>query len=297
MDLLERMNQSIDYIENNLTGEIDYERAAQIAFCSVYQFQRMFSFITDVTLSEYIRRRRLTLTAFELQNNDCKVIDVAMKYGYESPEAFARAFQAMHQITPTQARSMGATLKAYPRISFQITIKGVATMNYRIEKKEAYTVYGIGRVFDSKNDKHLKELPEFWTEAQRDGSFEKLEKSTGIDMSKLTGGMCLINGLCDYKTTGGTTFPYMLYTEKTPESNADGYEVVSIPAATWAVFQSARYDDSDVSKVCQELYRRIYSEWLPTSSYQMISGFDHEVYYWSRNEKSYLEVWIRVEPK
>lgn len=297
MDILDRMNQSIDYIESHLADKIDFEQAAQAACCSVYQFQRMFSFITDIPLSEYIRRRRMTLAAFELQNTNCKVIDLALKYGYESPEAFTRAFQTMHEITPTQARSAGSSLKAYPRITFQITIKGVANMNYRIEKKEAHTVYGIERIFDTKDDQNLKEIPEIWQKIMRDGSCSKLEKSTGIDTSEFRVGKGLVNALCGYRQTGGTTFPYMIYADKTPLSNTAGYVTVEIPAATWAVFQSEEYDDENVVAVCQNLYRRIYSDWFPTSNYKEVSGYDQEIYYFAENRKSYLEVWIRVEPK
>lgn len=301
MDLLERMNRAIDYIEAHLTEKMDYERAARAACCSVYQFQRMFSFITDIPLSEYIRRRRMTLAAFELQNKECKVIDLALKYGYESPEAFTRAFQAVHDITPTQARNSGSGLKAYPRIAFQITIKGVATMNYRIEKKEARTVYGIERIFDTKDGQNYKDVPEFWCEAMKDGSIDKLIQSAGVDPKSQTPdsfqGKCMVNALCGYRETGGTTFPYMLFTEKTPVCNIEGYTTAEIPAATWAVFQSEEYDDENVKEVCQSLYRRIYSEWLPTSNYKEISGYDQEIYFATASKKSYLEIWIRVEAK
>ncbi|MGI6705797.1 MAG: helix-turn-helix transcriptional regulator [Clostridia bacterium] len=138
MEWLERVNGAIDYIEDNLAGHIDYKTAAQIACCSTYQFQRMFSFITDVSLSEYIRRRRLTLAAFELQHSNMKVVDVAFKYGYDSPEAFTRAFQNLHGVTPSSARDEGVKLKAYPRISFQMSIKGDVEMNYRIEKNNPF---------------------------------------------------------------------------------------------------------------------------------------------------------------
>ena len=122
MDWLQRMNNAINYIEDNLTNDIDFNEVAKVACCSVHHFQRMFSFITDVPLSEYIRRRRLTLAAFSLQKSDLKVIDISLQYGYESPEAFARAFQNMHGVTPTLARNAGVQLRAYPRISFQILI-------------------------------------------------------------------------------------------------------------------------------------------------------------------------------
>ncbi|MEC0307945.1 AraC family transcriptional regulator [Paenibacillus lautus] len=104
MDWLTRMNRALDYIEMNISGEIDLTEIARQACCSCYQFQRMFSFITDVTLAEYIRRRRLTLAAIDLLNSDTKVIDIAIKYGYDSPVSFARAFQSMHGVNPTTAR-------------------------------------------------------------------------------------------------------------------------------------------------------------------------------------------------
>ena len=121
MDLITRMSLALSYVEDTLTGEINQEELARIACCSAYNFYRMFSFITDILLTEYIRRRKLTLAAIELQNSDIKVIDLAFKYGYNSPVSFSRAFQTLHGVTPTEARSGGVTLKAYPRISFQIS--------------------------------------------------------------------------------------------------------------------------------------------------------------------------------
>ncbi len=128
MDWLVRMNSAMEYIETNLADTISYDEIAHRACCSTYHFQRMFPFITGVTLSEYIRRRRLTLAAFELQTTGSKVIDVAMKYGYDSPEAFARAFKNLHGIMPISARDTGVSLKAYPRMSFHISIKGDVEM-------------------------------------------------------------------------------------------------------------------------------------------------------------------------
>ena len=138
MDWLSRMNSALAYVENNLTEEINYETLAQIACCSAHNFCKVFSYITDVSLSEYIRRRRLTLAALELQNSSLKVIDIAVKYGYDSPVSFSRAFQVLHGVTPTRARTDGVTLKAYPKLSFQLSIKGEKEMDYRIETKEVF---------------------------------------------------------------------------------------------------------------------------------------------------------------
>jgi len=130
MDWLTKMNAALDYIEDHLLDEIDYKAVARKACCSSYNFQRMFSFITDVPLAEYIRRRRLTQAAIELQNTDARIIDVAVKYGYDSPVSFSRAFATLHGINPNEAKQSGARLKAYPKISFQISIKGEKEMNY-----------------------------------------------------------------------------------------------------------------------------------------------------------------------
>jgi AraC family transcriptional regulator len=114
-DWIQKMNNAIAYIESNLDGEVDVNEAARIAVCSIYHFQRFFSFIAEIPLSEYIRRRRLTLAAFEIQQSNAKVIDVALKYGYESPEAFTRAFRNMHGITPTATKDNGTQLKQTPQ--------------------------------------------------------------------------------------------------------------------------------------------------------------------------------------
>ena len=133
MDLLKNMNGAIKYIEENLTCEIDFTEVARLAFCSEYHFKRMFSFLAGVSLSEYIRRRRLTCAAFELRGSHVKIIDMAIKYGYNSPDSFARAFQQLHGITPSEARNNGHSLKAFPPMTFQLSIKGGSEMNYRME--------------------------------------------------------------------------------------------------------------------------------------------------------------------
>lgn len=138
MDSLKRMNDSINYIEENLDGEIDFKEVARLAFCSEYHFQRMFSFLAGVSLSEYIRRRRLTVAAFELNNSNIRIIDLAVKYGYKSPDSFTRAFQSLHGITPSEARCNSKSLKSYPRMTFQLSIKGENEMNYRIEEKKHF---------------------------------------------------------------------------------------------------------------------------------------------------------------
>ncbi|HYE10096.1 MAG TPA: helix-turn-helix transcriptional regulator, partial [Patescibacteria group bacterium] len=179
MDWLDRMNGVIKLIEDKITEDIDYDELARKACCSTYHFQRMFSFITDITLAEYIRRRRLTLAAYELQNSDARIIDIALKYGYDSHESFTRAFQKAHGITPSLARSKGVILKAYPRISFQITIKGDVEMDYRIEEASASKVFGASINVTPKDVQQYKEIEEFVTESWKNGLRDKIREVAG----------------------------------------------------------------------------------------------------------------------
>lgn len=143
MNLLENMNHALAYLEEHLTGEIDYREAAKRALCSEYHFKRMFSFLAGLPLSEYVRRRRLTLAAFDLQSSQLKIIDIALNYGYSSPDAFTKAFQQFHGVLPSEARTAGPSLKSFPRMTFQLIIRGGNEMNYRIEEKEAFHIVGI----------------------------------------------------------------------------------------------------------------------------------------------------------
>ncbi|MBC8079760.1 MAG: AraC family transcriptional regulator, partial [Gorillibacterium sp.] len=160
MDWLVRMNSAIDYIEANLAGDIIMSEAARGACCSEYHFTRMFSFITEIPLGEYIRCRRLTLAGFELKNSSVKIIDLATKYGYDSPNSFARAFQVMHGVNPSEARIPGVELKSFARISFFISIKGGVGMNYRIVEEGSSIVFG--KSLTTKSSDGYETIPAFW---------------------------------------------------------------------------------------------------------------------------------------
>lgn len=143
MEWLKNLSNAIEYIEDNLDKEISYEEAARIACCSTYYFRRLFSYVAGVSLSEYIRKRRMSQAAFELQRTDKKVLDVALKYGYTSPTSFNRAFQSVHGITPAVAKNKGSTLNAYPPIRFSVKITGGNVMSYRIEETGVIRIVGI----------------------------------------------------------------------------------------------------------------------------------------------------------
>ena len=164
MEWSERMNAAIEYIEENLAGDIDFSQAAEKAACSTFHFQRVFFAINGITPADYARRRKLTLAATELSYSAVRVIDIAMKYGYDSPNAFARAFRQLHGITPQAAREPGVTLTAYPRISFHIELKGGNDMDYKILKKPVFPIALTSRQFTNIDGQNLKDIPKWWDE-------------------------------------------------------------------------------------------------------------------------------------
>lgn len=297
MDWLKRMNRALDYVENNLINEIDMNVVAQMACCSSYNFQKMFSFITEISLVEYIRRRRLTLAAFEIQNSDVKIIDVSLKYGYESPVSFSRAFQALHGIAPSLARNDGVILKAYLRISFQISIKGENEMEYRIETKEAFDIFGIETIGSSIGDDSYQNPAELWQKCHKNGLYEKLFKDSGNLPPFISQDLCKIHGAANYRKTEENTFPYMLCCFVGNNSNTEGYNITHIPAQTYAIFPSKKFRwDKDFSTVLNTLQKRFYSEWLPTSNYEKVDGAEFEIY-GGNEEYGYIELWYPVVKK
>ena len=294
MDWLDRMNRAMDYIEENLADEISYNKAAQIVCCSTYHFQRMFSFIADVPLSEYIRRRRLTSATFDLQGSDIKIIDLAFKYGYESPEAFSRAFKKLHGVMPTAARDLGITLKAYPKLSFFITIKGDTEMNYRIEQHEAFELCGLSTVIGGGMTP-----PKFISQTHKNGKLEKLWKDLGIeclpaDAPKTPNDpQSLYYALYDFRDD---TYSYMICHDMPAGGAPPGYETLPVPALTWAVFSSPDDPGADPAVQCKRAWSRV-SEWFATSEYEHACGPELEKGYNLGNLRFHYEVWIPVEKR
>ncbi len=296
MDWLERMNGAISYIEDNLDNEIDFEEIAKIACCSTYHFQRMFSFIVDVPLSEYIRRRRLTLAAFELQNSSIKIIDLALKCGYDSPNSFTRAFQNLHGITPSLARDKGVSLKAYPRISFQISIKGEVVMNYKIEEKSSFRVFGVETTIDSTNYNNFIQVPQFWSRCVKTGIIDRL---SAIDVPSQIKGLCKINSIMCYGNKTDNAFQYMIgiidFDGKA--EIPDDLVTVDVGPYTWAIFKTEEHGMENAPEKIQAIWKRIFPEWFPTSGYEHADGPELELTYEISDDKFYTEVWIPVVKK
>jgi AraC family transcriptional regulator len=283
MEWIERLNGAMNYIEEHIDDDINYEQLARIACCSSYHFQRMFAYMAEVPLSEYVRRRRMTLAALELQSTDNKVIDIALKYGYDSPTAFNRAFQSVHGVAPSLARKEGILLKSFSPISFKLSIKGDTEMNYRIETKNAFRIIGIAEALQSDVEKNFEIVPQMWQKAAMNGSVEKL--SSMMDSQP----MGLLGVSACYEPEHWKYF-IAVASNKQPE---EPYEEYIVPAATWAIF----YGEGAMPASIQELEKRIVTEWLPTSGYEYGNAPDIECYLSADPQNAKFEVWIPVVKK
>ncbi|MGC7870606.1 AraC family transcriptional regulator [Desulfosporosinus sp. SYSU MS00001] len=252
MDWLDAMNRAVEYLEANITEKLDIEKVAKIALSSPFHFQRMYHMITGVTVAEYVRRRRLTLAAQDILSGK-KIIDVAYRYGYETPEAFTKAFGKMHGISPSVAREQGANLKAYPKLSFHISIKGDEDMNYKIVDKENFTIVGKQRRITMVNEENFRQIPEFWDDCMKDSSYEWLNSKAGK--------LGVLGASMDFSEN---EFTYMVGVEEIKDPLPKGYVSATIPASTYSIFESL----GALPEALQNTIRRVYSEWFPATGYQ-----------------------------
>jgi AraC family transcriptional regulator len=251
----------------------------------------MFMVVLGNTPAEYVRKRRLTLAARELTSTDAKVIDIALKYGYDSPDSFARAFRNVHGIAPQAARAPGVTLTAFPRISFSITLKGDSDMDYRIIEKPAFEILGRSRKFHTKNGENFIKIPQFWHEYMETDEYKTLMDLPEGKLGVVTGGQCL--GVCfGGEECNWDPFSYGIGIEKPAKKSAIKFEVIAVPAASWAVFDCTLDNLQDVTK-------RIFSEWFPSTGYEHASAPEIEVYLPGEfaNTAMKCQIWIPVVKK
>lgn len=287
MEWLKNLSNAIDYLERNLADEISYEEAANIACCSTYYFGRMFSYVAGIPLSEYIRRRRMTQAAFELQTTDSKVLDVALKYGYTSPTSFNRAFQSVHGISPISAKAPGSVLNAYPPIKFSVKITGGTVMPYRVEEKQAMRIVGIRIPLTLDMEENKRNVPLFWENTLHSGKFPEIcnlsEQSPPYEPHGVL-------GITACQSPDEIYYYMAAATDKPVPKDMYEYE---IPAATWVIFES----DGPFKESIQSIFRRFLTEWLPFSGYVYAELPDIEVY--PISEKSpgagHSAVWIAVK--
>jgi AraC family transcriptional regulator len=291
MEWSERMNAAIGYFEDNLAGEIDFNEAAKLACCSLFHFQRIFMVIIGVTPSEYVRYRRLTLAARDFTATNARVIDVALKYGYDSPEAFTRAFRSVHGINPLAVRKSGVKLTAFPRVSFQTELKGGRDMDYQIIEKQSFDIIGKGRQFSNEPGKSFIELPQFWTEFIKDKSWDALMKFTAGKPGAVTGAASL--GICMMEKD--MMFYYAIGVEKGSQEAPKGFEIFNIPTATWAVFDSF----GPVTPSIQAVIKKIFSQWFPSTGYEHDNISELQVYLPGdmQGPEYHCQVWVPIIKK
>ncbi|MBQ3489191.1 MAG: AraC family transcriptional regulator [Clostridia bacterium] len=299
MDWITGMQKAIDYIEENLTKEIDYEKVAEKSYSSSYHFQRVFSILCGYTLGEYIRLRRLSLAGAELASGKDKVIDIALKYGYDSPDSFAKAFQKFHGMTPSQARTDGKMLKSFSRLSIKILLEGGSTMNYRIEEKEEMILTGYKYRFTGIPGERMEQEKEMYVKT----------RPLQYILKYLSGDLINDFNIITNINEEGYDFYIASRLKKYFRDNlnkegilgeefAGYYENITIPKCTYAVFETERC--TFPTMVFLDLRRKIASEWLPGSGYQLKNAPELVVTHWyegKRRDQRYRELWIPIEKK
>ncbi|KUO74946.1 MAG: AraC family transcriptional regulator [Clostridia bacterium BRH_c25] len=285
MGFLQQLDDALDYIEENLAGNISFDQAAKIACCSTYYFQRMFSYIAGVPLSEYIRRRRMTAAAFDLQDNNAKISEIAVKYGYNSPTSFNRAFQSVHGVAPSAVWGREAFLTTYPRLRLHISVTGDEQMKYRIETKKPIRIVGVRMTLSADVERNFTEVPKFWHKTRSSSTFTQFGKLMNQSPEGMLG-TTIYNRLDDISYVIGVA---------SDKPVPDGMVECQIPGLTWAVFQCI----GPMPYTFQELYRRFYSEWLPVSDYNYTNGPDMEVYTENNTTSPTYkcELWMAVTKK
>lgn len=286
------MEAALDYLEGNLEGELEWGRAAAAANCSAFHFLRMFEVVTGVTVGEYVRRRRLSLAAQRLPSGEERVLDLALRYGYESADAFARAFRREFGMSPSEARAEGARLRLWPRLSFSVALKGDLPMEFRIENRGTLSLVGVPLRVACDSGENFKAIPAFWSRLNADGTVGRLAEAMPPDTRLGVMGAC-----ADDYDEATDTFTYLAAIER-PDGEAarsrlpPGCVELEAPAGSWVVF-SAR---GPLPGSIQSVWKRIYAEWFPGSGYERSEGPDLEVY--SRGDHSapdyYSEIWIPV---
>lgn len=285
MEWIESIRSAIAYIEENLTEELKIENIAKKACLSSFYFQKGFAMLCGFTVGEYIRKRRLSLAGSDLIHSHQKIIEIALKYGFDSPDSFTKAFLRFHGVTPTAVRREGALIKSYAPLKIKFLLKGGNTMDYKIVEKEAFTVMGISKVFQYESA--VLEVPKFWEEFFQTGKNKIICGMYGINMDQ---------------EMAGNEFEYMIATDdietqKLPE----GFTRKVIPKHTWAVFPCI----GPSAKVLPEINQNIFTEWLPNSkNYEIAAGYNIELYTDVANypkgiedETYYSEIWIPVHKK
>ncbi|TDQ40814.1 AraC family transcriptional regulator [Aureibacillus halotolerans] len=286
MTWVESLQQAIDYMEIHLRGKLDVTEVAKQANMSPFYFQRMFTLLTGMTMGEYHRGRRLTLAAQELCTTDTKIIDIAYAFGYDTPEAFAKAFRNQHGCTPTEARNGKGERQSYNRLVIQVTLKGVEQMKYRIEERNAFSVVGLKKEFSMDMVENQHQIPQFWNQVNGDGTTDRLVALNDGDIKGVLG-VCV-----DLSDETSKRIDYWIAAASKQETHEE-FSTLKMPAAKWAVFEV----HGAMPHAIQEVWEKIYSEWFPSSGYKPVGGPDFEMYTDDDpyDPNCYSEIWISVK--
>jgi AraC family transcriptional regulator len=287
MDTLKQFNLAMEYIETHLTETIDFQLVAQLACCSEYHFRRMFASLAGLSLSDYIRRRRLSQAALELHKSDVRVVDLAARYGYGSSDAFSRAFQALHGITPSEARIAQVPLKTFPPMTFRLTLSGHRPIEYRIVEKAAFSIVGIHELIPLLYQGMNPEVVRMW-ERLSSTDIEALDALSDIDPCGLIDAVVLP---CLDAQLEGTLIDYYIGVATT-QTASSRWQVLPVSASTWGVFNVYGAFPQSLN----DIWERVYSEWMVTAGYEVNTG-PHMV--WMQGEEMessdfICELWIPI---
>ncbi|MFA7296576.1 MAG: AraC family transcriptional regulator [Dehalococcoidia bacterium] len=262
--MLERLNESLDHLEQHLDEEVVVEVLARIAATSEYHYRRMFSVLAGMPLGEYVRRRRLTVAAAEVASGERSLLDVAQRAGYGSGEAFARAFRALHGIAPSEARQAGAVLRAQPRISFRLVVEGSSVMEYRIVQSEAFQIVGrharVPVVYEGMNPALVAFI--------RGLGAEQIARIGALSDREPAGVLGVTSALAEDRAEGSEFDYYHGAARIAPVPTGDTWDVLPVEAGTWVVFTSS----GEFPQAIQYLWRDVYTQWFPSNPYRSRRG-------------------------
>lgn len=254
MNITDTLQQAINYMEANIMEEITYEDAARQVHMSNYHFHKIFSMIAGIGPGEYIRNRRISMAGEAVVLTERKIIDIALDYGYSTPESFSKAFSRFHGLTPMMARRAGGSLKMFNPLQIRISLEGGIRMEYRIERQEPFRLVAKVRNFDneilSQEDNH--DIPEFWKEFSGDGGFDKLHACS-------PGGP--VYGVCCPIDKENNEFRYAIGKKDFGKDVPEGFEVWDVKPELWAVFKCI----GDNPDCIGDTWNKIFTEFLPGS--------------------------------
>lgn len=283
MGWVESIHKATKYIEENLRGDLNIQDISRQAALSPFYFQKGFAMLCGMTVGEYIRQRRLSVAGLEVLTTDRKIIDIALEFGYDSPDSFTKAFSRFHGITPAALRKSGGAVRSFAPLKIKIIMEGGQNMDCNIMKKDAFTVLCRARTF--KYEDAVAQVPQFWSEHFRSGGGNVLCGMYGINIDE---------------SMGSSEFVYLIADNYDPTQEIpDGFTTRTIPAHTWAVFPCT----GKMPQALLGLNQQIFSQWLPTNTdYKIAAGINVEMYSDAskfengiQDQDYYYEIWIPVE--